>query len=626
MSDQMPMQKAAGALRRLALACGTALLASTATAQDSIVSHGVSTFGDLHYPADMAHLDYVNPDAPKGGEISVWAAGTFDSMNPYTTKGRAGALSNIMFESILAGTADEIGAAYCFLCTTLEYPEDKSWVIFNLRDDVTFADGTPMTADDVLFTYEIFQREGLASFRAVLAQQVTGAEVLDTHRIRFDFHPDAPRRSVIQSAGGLPIFSKAWFEETGAGLDESRMQPALGTGAYQLDRYDVNARVIYRRNPDYWGADHPLAIGQNNFDTIRVEYFGDSAAAFEGFKAGTYTFRQENSSKDWATSYDFPALQLGTYVKEELPNGTIAPAQSFVFNLQREKFADPRVREAIGLMFNFEWSNESLFHGLYQRVHSFWENSELAATGTPSDAELALLQPLVDEGLLDAAILTDEVVLAPTGNTERQLDRNNLRRASALLDDAGWTVGVDGKRRNDAGQLLSIEFLEDSPAFDRIINPFIENLAALGVDARLSRVDPAQYTDRTRGKDFDIITDQFPLGYEPGPGLFQYFGSEGAAESTFNSPTLQNEAVDRLITAVTRADNRDDMLVAVHALDRVLRSLRFWIPQFYNDKYFVSYLDIYAYPDPLPPYALGHLEFWWQDPAKAEAMRAAGNL
>jgi len=269
--------------------------------------------------------------------------------------------------------------------------------------------------------------------------------------------------------GGLPVKSKAWFEKTGAKLDESRMEPAIGSGPYVLDSYDINKRITYKRNPDYWGKDLPLNKGRANFDTIRVEYFADSNAAFEGFKSGAYTFRQENSSKSWATAYDFPALDEGHVIKTLLPDGGMATGQSYVMNLRREKFDDIRVRQAIGLLFNFEWSNESLFYGQYARINSFWENSELAAEGMPSDAELALLQPIAD--LLPAGVIDDEAVMAPVSGS-RTLDRKNLRKASVLLDEAGWSVGDDGLRRNAAGETLTIEIIEDSPTFDRVHLPF----------------------------------------------------------------------------------------------------------------------------------------------------------
>lgn len=600
--------------------------ALTARAQESVIikSHGVSTFGELKYDADFSHLDYVNPDAPKGGEMSIWAPGTFDSMNPYTRKGRAGALSSVFFEALLTNTADEIGASYCLVCETLEYPESKDWVVFNIRPEARFSDGNPITAEDLIFTYELFLKDGLPSFRAVLSQIVESAEVLGPQRIKFVFKEEAPKRDAIESVGGLPIFSKAWFVENDAGLDESRLEPAVGSGPYVLGSFDINQRIVYKRNPDYWGENLPINIGRNNFDRIRIEYFGDSNAAFEGFKSGAYTFRNENSSKTWATGYDFPAIANGTVVKRELDDGTIATGQSFALNLRRPQFQDKRVREAIGLMFNFEWSNETLFFGLYERINSFWENSELAAVGAPSEGELELLQPLVDEGLLEPNILTDEAILAPP-SSPRQLDRGNLRKASALLDEAGWEVGDDGIRRKD-GKTLKVELLEDSPTFDRVINPFVENLRRLGIDAVYNRIDPAQYTDRTRGFDFDIITDQFPMGYEPGSGLQQYFGSETANDSVFNSMGLQSEAVDRLIEVINEAEERADMITAVKALDRVLRAEKFWIPQWFKDKHTVAYYDMYEFPDPLPPFSLGQLDFWWVNPEKEAALKAAGVL
>ena len=520
-----------GTLAAAMIAC-----ASQAASQDVITSHGISTFGNLKYSADFSHLDYVNPDAPKGGEIAVWSAGTFDSMNPYTRKGRAGGLSSIFFESLLTGTADEISAAYCLICETMEYPEDRTWVVFNMRPEARFSDGTPLTAEDVKFSYEIFLEEGLISFRRILAQAVDAVEIESPYRIKFTFNTDEPTRDYPTLVGGLPIFSKAWFESTGAKLDESRLEPAVGSAPYVLGELEINRRLVYKRNEDYWGNHLPINQGRNNFDTIRIEYFGDAVAAFEGFKGGAYTFRNENVSRQWATAYDFPAIDNGWVVKKTFPDGDKASGQSFVFNLRRDKFADIRVREALGLMFNFEWSNQTLFYALYARIHSFWENSDRAATGLPSEAELRLLDPLRDQ--LPQEVFSEPAVLAPPSG-ERQLDRQNLRRASELLDEAGWPIGDDGIRRNAEGTVLEVEFLEDSPTFARIINPYVENLQQLGVAATLSQVDPAQYTDRVRNHDFDMIVDSFGVGLEPGDGLKQYFGSQNI-DGVFNSMGLES--------------------------------------------------------------------------------------
>ena len=592
--------------------------------EEVTVATGYSNFGELKYSVDFDHLDYVNPDAPKGGEISIWARGTFDSMNPYSRKGSSGSLSSIFFEEILTSTADEIGTVYCFICSTLEYPKDLSWVVFNLRPEAAFSDETKLTAEDIEFSFNLFLTEGLVSFRAVLSKLIEKVEVLDQNKIKFYFKKDAPRRDRIETAGGLPIFSKKWFTDNQAKLDESRLEPALGSGPYVLDSYDINQEIRYKRNPNYWARNLNFAQGRNNFDFIRVEYFGDSNAAFEGFKSGAYTFRIENSSKQWATGYDFPALNKGFIVKKELPDGTIATGQSFALNLRKEKFKDTKVREALGLMFNFEWSNETLFYGLYERINSFWENSELEATGVPTGKELELLSDMVDKGLLSEAILLDTAISGTTSGS-RQLDRKNLRAASRLLDEAGWLVDEDGKRRKN-GQTLDVEFLEASPAFDRIVNPFVENLISLGVNAKLNRIDYAQYTNRTRSFDFDIITDQFRMSYEPGSGLKQYFGSETAKESLFNSMGISSPAIDYLIELISNVDNKLDLKNSVRALDRVLRAERFWIPQWYKDVHTVSYFDMFEHPELLPPYSLGYLDFWWVNPEKAANLKEQGAL
>ena len=593
----------------------------------TITAHGISSFGDLKYPADFKHLDYVNPDAPKGGEIAEVGQGGFDTLNPFTVKGLGAALSTVMLEPLMTGTADEIGSAYCLLCSSIEYPQDRSWVVFTLRPEARFSDGTPVTAEDVLFTYETFLAKGLSDFRTVLAQQVEKVEVLDPQRVKFTFKADYPKRDLIQDVGGLPIFSKAQFDAEKIDLEEPRLKPFIGSGPYMFDRMEPGRTIAYKRNPDYWGKDLPINVGRSNFDRIRIEYFADSTAAFEAFKSGVFTFRNENSSRQWATGYDFPAVKAGHVVKAELPSGAKASGQAFLFNLRREKFADPRVREAVGLMFNFEWSNQTLFYGLYQRINAVWENTDMAATGVPTPEELAVLEPLVAEGLLPATILTDEAVMAPVSG-ERQLDRGNMRRASALLDAAGWAVGDDGMRRNAKGEVLKVELLNDDPTFDRVLNPLVENLRALGVDAANIKVDPAQFENRTRPPqyDFDIITGRALSEYIPSSGLKQYYGSATADQSAFNLMGLKNPAVDRLIDQLIAAETVDRVKTLTRALDRVLRAERFWIPQWYKNTHTVAYYDLFGRPETLPPYALGEMDFWWYDAEKAARLKAAGAL
>lgn len=604
-----------------------ALIAAPAFAENHekiIVAHGITNFGELKHPANMPYLPYVNPNAPKGGEISQWAQGNFDSFNRYTRKGVAGSLAEMPQENILIGAADDAYGSYCYMCTTMEYPEDRSWVIFNLRDDVTFSDGRPMTAEDIKFSYELVLEQGITEFVAAVKGIVSEVEILEPYKIKFTFTETSPFRDRITFAGGTSVFSKSWFEETGARLDDSTLVPFLGTGPYMVESFDVGRQIIYGRNPNFWGADHPFNIGRNNFDTIRIEYFADSSAALEGFKAGEYTFRNENSSKDWATGYEFPGVTDGYVIKTELPDGTIGTAQSFIFNLDKPIWQDKKVREAIRLMFNFEWSNETLFFGLYERVNSFWENSALEATGVPTPEEAAILKPLVDEGLLDASILTDEAVMAPTSGT-RPLDRGNLRKASAILDEAGWEVGDDGFRRKD-GQKLEAVILMFSPAFDRIVNPYIENLLRLGVDARLERVDVSQYVDRRRSGDFDMTTHSFTMGFEPGTGIRQWYSSTTADDSSRNLMRLRDPAIDSLVETVIAAESLEELTTATHALDRALRAEGFWVQQWFKDVHTVAYYDMYRYPEPLPPFALGELSFWWYDAEAHEALRAAGAL
>jgi len=603
----------------IALALGTMAV----RAENIITAHGISTFGPLKYAADFKHLDYVNPNAPKGGEISEWTFGSFDSMHPYTVKGRGGALSSIFFETLLTATSDEIGAVYGLLAQTLEYPEDRSWVIFNLRPEAKFSDGSPLTAEDVLFSFETFRDKGLSSFRAQMQKKVKTVEILTPHRIKFTFNEGVPTRDLIQDVGSVPVFSKADFMARDFQFEDPTLEPMLGSAAYVLGEMNVGQSITYARNRDYWGANLPINIGQNHFDAIRIEYFADYNVAFEGLKGGTYTFRNEASSKIWATGYNFPAIEKGWVVKREIPHGNKAPGQSFVFNLRREKFQDIRVREAIGLMFNFEWSNDTLFYDVYDRESSFWSNTDLGATGLPNADELAILEPMAD--VLPEGVLNSEPFVWPNG-AARQIDRKLLRRAGALLDDAGWIVGDDGMRRNAAGQTLKVELLNDSQTFDRVLNPFVENMRRLGVDAKHSRIDNAQMEKRERPPeyDFDIVTAFMQTAYVPGTELRQYYGSETADSSTFNKAGLKSEAVDRAIDAVLAATTQEELNTAISVLDRILRAEKFAVPQWFKGAHTVAYFDMYRHPENLPPYALGELAFWWYDAERAAELKAAG--
>ncbi len=584
-----------------------------------IRAHGISTFGDLKYPADFPHLDYVNPAAPKGGEISTWALGTFDSLHPYIIKGNAASSATIFFESLMEGTADEPDALYGLLAESIEYPENRQWCIFTLREEARFSDGSPVTAEDVVFTYETLRDKGIPSLKVIFAD-FEKVEALDRRRVKYTFREGASTRELPMTAAGLPVFSKAWWSTRD--FSRSTLEAPLGTSPWVLEAMEPGRRIVYRRNPDYWGRDLPLNRGRHNFDRIRFEYYGDSAPAFEGFKGGSYTFRNENFSKLWAEAYDFPAVRKGWVKREEIPDGNVAPAQGFYFNLRRRKFADPRVREAIGLMFNFEWSNRTLFYGLYKRIDSFWENSPLEAKGLPSPEELALLEPVREH--VPPEVFT-EPAWSPPRSSERQLDRRLLRKASRLMEAAGWKI-VGGVRTNAAGERLEVEFLNVSQAFERIINPFIENLGRLGVKARLRLADLPQFLERQRKHDFDIITTTYSNSLTPGLELRQRWSSEAADIPSRNIAGVKNKGVDALVEAVIAARSREEMTVAVHALDRTLRAMKPWVPQWFKDRHTVAYLDIYDHPDPLPPYDPGFFDLWWVSPAKVARLKAEGAL
>lgn len=599
-----------------------------------VKSHGYAFYGGLTYPADYPHFDYVNPDAPKGGEIAISTLGTFDSMNPYSRKGRGGALSTIMYESLLgegvggeSAPADVYSEYYCLLCESVEYPETKDWVIFNMRPEAKFSNGDPVTAHDIEFSHNLLLDQGLQSYADAVRKRIPKVEVLDDHRIKFYFTEGLSRRSMIEQVGFVPAWSKKWYEETGARLDESRLDISPGSGAYSVEEVDVNRRIVYQRNPDYWGNDLPFNVGRNNFDRIRVEYFGDENSAFEAFKSGEYTYRNEGNSKQWATAYDFPKVADGYVVKEEIPDGSPPTPSGIVFNLGREVMQDKRVREAISLAFNFEWTNESLQYGLFKQRVSFTQDTPLMAAGAPQGAELSFLQELGD--VVDPELLTEEARLPHTSGAARLLDRRNARAASKLLNEAGWPVGDDGKRRNAAGEPLRVTFLLNSAGsatLSAVVENFMSNLTAFGIEAVLERVDSSQYTARERDRDYDLVYDQYAAFLGTGTGLAQRYGSEAASFSLFNPAGLASPMVDAIIEASLQADTREEEDAALMALDRALRHEFFIIPVWYNDVYWTAYYDQYDHPKDQPAYALGYLDFWWYDAEKAAKLRAAGAL
>ena len=618
----------------LALVVGS-LMASTLRAEEkTITTHGYSFYGNLTYPADFTHFDYVNPDAPKGGEIALGTVGTFDSMHPYTRKGRAGALSSVMYESLLGegvnstgAPADVYGEYYGLLAESLKYDEGRNWVIFNMRPEARFSDGSPVTAHDIEFSHNLLLDEGLKSYADAVRKRIPKVEVLNDHAIKFYFTEGISRRSLIDQVGFVPAWSKKWYEETGAKLNESRLEVSPGSGPYVIEAVDVNRRVMYKRNFDYWGKDLPINVGRNNFDIIRIEYFGDATAAFEAFKAGEFTIRVENDSKKWASSYGFPKVDNGQIVKKSLPDGSPPTPSGIVFNLGKEVLKDKRVRQAIALAYNFEWTNESLQYGLFKQRASFTQDTPLMAKDLPTGAELEFLKGFGD--LVADEIYSEPAVLPHTSNPARLLDRRNVRKASKLLDDAGWFVDSNGIRRNAAGEVLTINFLFNSSSpstLSGVMENFVSNVKALGVDISLEKVDSSQYTSRERDRDYDLVYDSYGAFLGTGTGLSQRYGSESAEFSLFNPAGLASPLVDAIIEESLQATTREDEVVAMTALDRVLRHEFIMIPLWYKADHWVAYYDQYGHPENLPAYALGYLDFWWYDADKAAALRDAGAL
>jgi microcin C transport system substrate-binding protein len=589
-----------------------ALTAGLARSAETTIAHGVSAFGDLKYPADFARFDYADPDAPVGGTFSTGIAEfSFDSLNGFILKGNPELLSvSLLFDTLMTAAYDEADSLYGLVASSIEYPEDRLWAAFEIRPEAKFADGTQITAGDVVFSFDSLIEKGHPRFRILLAA-VTGATAESPSRVRFDFHPDAARRDLPMAVAGLPVLSRAWYAEHD--FAESSLVPPLGCSPYEVESFEAGRTITYRRRADYWGWHLPVNQGRWNFERIRLEYFRDRTAEFEAFKGGAYTYKEEFWSKQWATGYDFPAIARGDVVRETLPDHRPAGTQGYWFNTRREKFADPRVREAIGLAFDFEWSNSRLFFDLYDRTVSFFQGGPMMAEGLPSPGELAVLEPLADQ--LPPGVLDQPAYVPPVTDGSGR-NREGLRAAAKLLEAAGWTV-KDGMRRNAQGEALSIEFIDTSAAFERITVPYIQNLRKIGVDATHRTIDPAQYKHRTDAYDFDIVVDRKAMSLTPGVELRDYFHSASAnSKGSENLAGVANPAVDALIDGIERARNREDLTFAVKALDRVLRAMHIWVPQWNKAAHNLAYWDIYGHPAEKPPYALGNFDLWWVEPAR----------
>jgi microcin C transport system substrate-binding protein len=594
----------------------SALVMASAGAEAADKAHAHSLIGSVKYPPDFKHYDYVNPDAPKGGSVRLTGIGTFDSLNiiPSTKGTRAGAVGFI-YDTLMSPSMDEIATEYGQLAEWVTYPEDFSSVTYKLREEARWHDGKPVTPEDVIFSMEILKQHD--PFRAAYYKNVVKSEKTGDHEVTFTFDQTG-NRELPHIVGQLPILPKHFYnEERPAG--DSWLEPPLGSGPYRIGQFEAGRYVTLKRVDDYWGKDLPVNVGQNNFDEIRYDYYKDTTVAFEAFKAGKTDYYLENSAKNWATAYDIPPVKSGKIVtNDEIILEGPQPMQAFVMNTRRAKFADPRVRQAFNLLFNFEWMNKNLFYSQYTRTGSYFENTGLEAKGLPQGKELEILESMRDE--VPPEVFTTEYE-NPTNSETRLVDRGNLRVATRLMKEAGWEIKNQVLTNSETGERFTAEFLLSSPLFERIVQPYAQALELLGVDVTIRLVDAAQFQKRTETFDFDVITDVFPQSDSPGNEQRDFWGSESTdIPGSRNTIGIKDPAVDKLIDLIIAAKDREELVAASRALDRVLLWHHFVVPQFYAPNERVAYWNKYSHPDPLPSRAIGFPTIWWHDAEKAAAL------
>lgn len=582
--------------------------------------HGLSVFGDHRYPADFAHFDYVNPDAPKGGVLALvpssWAFNqnpqTFNSLNTLILKGDAPVGMTIVFDALMVRALDEPDAVYGLVAEGVEVSADRNTYRFFLRPGARWHDGTPLTARDAAFSLTILKDKGHPLISQTI-REMAGAQAIGEHELEVRFTGDQARDLALTVAS-LPIVSEAYY--SARPFDQSTMDAPLSSGPYKVGRFDAGRYIEYVRVPDYWGRDLPVVRGQNNFDTIRYEFYRDRDVAFEAFKAGQYLYREEFTSRTWATGYDFPAVADGRVTRATLADDTPSGAQGWFINLRRPKFADPRVREALICAFDFEWTNRTLFYDLYKRTHSYFQNSDLMATGLPDEAELALLEPWRGK-------VPDEVFgepFSPPVSDGSGQDRKLLRHATRLLKEAGWTID-GGSLKNAAGETLRIEFLDRENSFERVVLPYIRNLKLLGIEANFRVVDAAQYQSRLNDFDFDLTPRRYSMSPTPGEAIKQFWTTASAdVPGSNNLSGIRDPAIDALTDIVINAETRTGQITAARALDRLLRVGRYWVPHWYKGEHNVAYWDVYSRPGDKPRYGIGVVETWWINAENAKKL------
>lgn len=583
--------------------------------------HGLSAFGDLKYGPDFPHFDYVNTDAPKGGTFnfgpSQWVFNqnpqTFNTLNSFVPKGDAPPRMEMCFDSLMTSALDEPDAIYGLLARTVTVSADRNSFEFALRPEARFHDGTPLTAEDAAFTYNIFKEQGHPDIWLTL-RELTEAVALDDGRLRLTFSGKQSDRTILEAAA-FPILSKAYFEKVP--FDSSRMEPPLGSGPYKVGLVRAGQTIEFLRVADYWGRDLPVNRGMYNFDSIRIEFYGDRQAGFEAFKKGDVHFREEATSRLWATAYNFPAIQAGKVVKREFPSEKRPSMQAMAVNQRRERFRDVRVRRAIALCFDFDWTNRSLFYGLYERSQSCFERSEFKASGAPGPDELAVLEPLRDK--LPAEVFGEVYTIPPSDGSGR--DRKLLSQARKLMTDAGWTVS-GGRFQNDKGEPFVVEYLVDDEGFVRILQPWVDNMRAIGFDASLRVVESAQHQERQANFDFDLIG--MALLFSPTPtreGMDGIFHSKSAElPGSRNLSGIKDPAIDALVEQIDRVTSRQQLTAVLRALDRVLRARMDWIPNWNSPSHRNAFWDMFGFKEPKPDYGFAPEALWWFNEAKAKAI------
>jgi len=599
-------------------ALNPAFTLSTAHAQDATGvtrAFGSSLVGEPRYGEDMAHFDYVNPDAPKGGRARLASVGTFDSFNPFIVKGSAGAGFNIfgglIYDPLMVSSFDEDSTSYGHLVEWMEWPKDYSFVVFKIRDEARWHDGEPVRPEDVIFSLEQVTTKGRPFYKAYY-ENVEKAEALPGNLLRFTFD-QSDNRELPHIMAQVPVLPKHWWE--GRAFDESSLDVPLGSGPYRVGRFEANKFCEFERVEDWWAKDLPVSIGQHNFDILRFEYFKDPNAAFDAFKAGQVDYRAENSSLNWGTRYDFPAIKKGDVVRRAVELEGPKVTQSFAFNTRRPLFADRRVREAIGMAFDFEWLNKAIFFDSYARPSSYFQGTEdLMANGIPEGRELELLEEHRDA--LPPELFTDPYTL-PVSDGSGRPDRRMLRKAKALLADAGWTV-KEGKLVDAEGTPFAFEFMIGSGAQERVVGPFVKNLERLGIDATIRLVDSSQYSSRFRAFDFDMVIGRVGNSASPGNEQRDFWSSEVAeAQGGRNINGVTDPVVDALIEKIVFSEDRDDLAAATRALDRVLLWGHYNILQLYTPTERIAWWKGEATPpDPLPSHQVGFPTVWWDPEAE----------